>query len=226
MVNRETDKQSYRERIGRIVRDARESHNMSVRGLAQQIDMNHSTLSRAERGQTDIDQPTLARIANLLNIDPRELSTESIVSYEDEIDRRLFADTDNVPIKYIFDDINGLHPAGELDVTSIARDWLIEDADIFTLILNSDVINNAILAGYIVAVAPNILPNNGEIILCEINGIQHVRRYYTTQNTTILDSDSRDSKYEPIILTTNNDSYKFEIKGVVVGAISNQTNHP
>ncbi|MGM0112188.1 helix-turn-helix domain-containing protein [Enterococcus sp. DIV0187] len=224
MSDRKTDKQVYREKIGSIVRTARESRGISVRSLAQQVNMNHSTLSRAERGQTDIDQPTLARIANLLNIATENLSTEPIVSSDEDISRRLLVDNSNIQIKYIFDDKNGLQDADELDTTTLAREWLIEDSDTYAVIMNSDVINKSAPMGYIVAIAPNLLPQDGEIILFQIDEVYHIRRYYTTPRTTILEPDSNDTTYETFVLT-DNESHKFEINGVLIGAISNQNNH-
>lgn len=211
-------------KIGGIIRTAREKKGVSLRQFAKEIDITPSALSKWEKGQRSIDRASLSRIANLLSIDPQKLSTESIVSSNQDIERRLLTNADNVQIKYTFDDVHGLQAADELDITTIARQWLIEDVDTYTLIINSDVANKSVPNGHIAAIAPNLLPQHGELILCELDGTTHIRRFYTTPATTILEADSYNSDYLPIVVTKS-DTSDFEIKGVVIGTISNQTKH-
>jgi transcriptional regulator with XRE-family HTH domain len=60
--------------LGGTIRQAREQRNMSVRGLADQLHMNQSYISRVERG--DYRQPSpekLYQIANLLDLNYHDL---------------------------------------------------------------------------------------------------------------------------------------------------------
>jgi len=215
---------AFNKKIGSIIRSAREEHGISVRQFAKNIDVSPSAVSKWETGQRSVDRATLARIANLLNIDSSLFGTDYVYDIQDDYNKRAFSDIENVQIKYIFTD-NDLIQSSDIDVTTISRDWMIDDAEVFTIVVDSDVINKAIPKSTIAAIAPNIFPDNGNIVLVKYADKYYLRRMYTTPNSVVLEADSTNEKYDPIFITSD-DAKKLEIIGVAIGFISNTDHRP
>ena len=61
--------------FGKNLRRIRESKELSLRQLADEVDMAKSTIERIEMGQVDTRMTTVARLAAALGIEPGDLFT-------------------------------------------------------------------------------------------------------------------------------------------------------
>jgi len=59
--------------FGQLLRKVRLNKGLSYRELAQQCDVDHSQISKIEKGQVSIQLTTLFELAQGLNIHPKEL---------------------------------------------------------------------------------------------------------------------------------------------------------
>ncbi len=67
------DKSEFRAAFSRRVELFRKRLNLSYRELAQKCDVNHSNISKIEKGETDIRISTVHEPAKGLDVPPREL---------------------------------------------------------------------------------------------------------------------------------------------------------
>jgi SOS regulatory protein LexA len=56
--------------VGRMIKDARQARGISLRGLASQVGIHFSHLSKIENGKDHIGRDSLTRIADALGVDP------------------------------------------------------------------------------------------------------------------------------------------------------------
>ncbi|MFM7059135.1 MAG: LexA family protein [Planctomycetota bacterium] len=63
--------------VGLLIRQARQAHGISLRGLAAQIGIHFSHLSKIENGQDQIGRDALLRLSELLQLDPDLLLGEA-----------------------------------------------------------------------------------------------------------------------------------------------------
>lgn len=67
------DKVEFQIRLGKQIEKLRKKLNLSYRQLAQRCDVDHSNLSKIEKGEINIQLSTLLEISKGLEVHPKEL---------------------------------------------------------------------------------------------------------------------------------------------------------
>ncbi|TXD81178.1 helix-turn-helix transcriptional regulator [Subsaximicrobium wynnwilliamsii] len=67
------DKTEFLISFGKLLADHRQKRKLSYRELAQLCDVDHSQISRIEKGQVSIQLTTLFELARGLDVHPKEL---------------------------------------------------------------------------------------------------------------------------------------------------------
>lgn len=68
-----TKKTDFQIKFGKQVEKFRIEQNLSYRQLAQRCDIDHSNISKIEKGEINIQLSTILQFCNGLNIQPRSL---------------------------------------------------------------------------------------------------------------------------------------------------------
>jgi len=67
------DKIEFRLAFGRKVEEFRKNLGLSYRQLAQKCDVDHSNISKIEKGEVDVRISTIQELAKGLEVNPKEL---------------------------------------------------------------------------------------------------------------------------------------------------------
>lgn len=65
--------------IGDAIREQREAHDLSIRGLAKKAGVQPSLLSRAERNLVESDLETVMRVIEGLGLDPNDSQAQELL---------------------------------------------------------------------------------------------------------------------------------------------------
>lgn len=67
------DKQETLIIIGRKIRELRESKNISIKEMADKLEMEYNNVIRIEKGRTNLTIGTLVKIANILEVGIKDI---------------------------------------------------------------------------------------------------------------------------------------------------------
>lgn len=67
------DKEDFKIQFGKRLAELRNEQNLSYRSLAQRCDLDHSDISKMEKGQVNIQLSSILQLAKGLNVHPMEL---------------------------------------------------------------------------------------------------------------------------------------------------------
>jgi len=67
------DKQETLNKIGLTIRKMRESRNLTIQEFADKMDMEYNNVIRIEKGRTNFTIGTLVKIANVLELDLKDI---------------------------------------------------------------------------------------------------------------------------------------------------------
>lgn len=72
-MSKSLNKKDFQILFGKKLEDIRTSKKLSYRQLAQRCDLDHSDISKIEKGETNIQLSSVLQLAKGLNVYPKEL---------------------------------------------------------------------------------------------------------------------------------------------------------
>jgi repressor LexA len=187
--------------IGDRIREARQARGISLRQLADQVDIHYSHLSKIENGKDSIGRDALVRIAEELGADTDLMLGEA--GHESMPFRVLGNIAAGVPIDAIeqfetFDLLKAFDPEDHF-LLRVRGDSMILDG-----------INDGDLA----VIRPTSTPRKGDTVVAIVDGGEATLKRYRKERNTIILTPANDSLSEMEYPVSG-----VEIRGVLVGLV-------
>ena len=187
--------------VGSHIRRVREARGISLRGLARELGINHSHLSKIENAKDNPGRDLLIRIAELLDINPDVLLGE--------------AGRQSMPFRLV-----GTIAAGEPidaieDVETFDLTQHFEPSEHFLLrVQGESMINEGIHDGDLAVLRQSTTARRNQIVAAVVNGEEATLKRFRQDRVTVVLTPENDDMDEMSFPAKD-----VEIRGVLVGVI-------
>ena len=187
--------------VGKMIRDARQSRGISLRGLAAQVGIHFTHLSKIENGQDRVGRDSLSRIAEELGVDPDLMLGE--------------AGHQTAPFRVLGNIAAGMPIDAIEDVETFDLTKVFDPHDHFLLrVKGTSMILDGINDGDLAIVRhTNVAKNNDTVVAVVDGGEVTLKRFKKLKNTiTLIPANDQMTAMEfP--------ASRVEIRGVLVGVV-------
>ena len=187
--------------IGKMIREARQARGISLRGLACQVGIHFSHLSKIENGKDQIGRESLTKIAEELGIDPDLMLGE--------------AGHQTVPFRVLGNIAAGEPIEAIEDIETFDLTKVFDPHDHFLLrVRGTSMILDGINDGDLAIIRHSNVANTGDTVVAMVDGGEAtLKRFRKAKNTVILIPANDEMKQMEFAAS------RVEIRGVFVGLV-------